>query len=191
MRASGSSPTTHIPRSRRTRCTKVCIRSARRCRARSSPICSSRPRRSTAPTRSRTGAPARATIRFASRSACARRRRISRRSRHCATSRCRGRMRSRTRKRTACRSRNRGETVFGRRESVGAIVEAGVLENPWNAPPDDAYAWSVAPETAPANGTEVVISFKHGWPTLRQAQGDIGERSTLGRPDRAPRWCSS
>ncbi len=54
----------------------------------------------------------------------------------------------------------------------GRSIEAGVLENPWNAPPDDAYAWSVAPETAPANGAEVVISFKHGWPTLRQAQGD-------------------
>jgi len=56
----------------------------------------------------------------------------------------------------------------------GRSIEAGVLENPWNAPPDDAYAWSVAPETAPANGAEVVISFKLGWPTLRQAQGDIG-----------------
>ena len=56
----------------------------------------------------------------------------------------------------------------------GRSIEAGVLENPWNAPPDDAYAWSVAPETAPASGTEVVISFKLGWPTLRQAQGDIG-----------------
>ena len=54
----------------------------------------------------------------------------------------------------------------------GRSIEAGVLENPWNAPPDDAYAWSVAPETAPANGAEVVISFKLGWPTLRQAQGD-------------------
>ena len=56
----------------------------------------------------------------------------------------------------------------------GRSIEAGVLENPWNAPPDDAYAWSVAPETAPASGTEVVISFKRGWPTLRQAQGDNG-----------------
>jgi argininosuccinate synthase len=55
----------------------------------------------------------------------------------------------------------------------GRSIEAGVLENPWNAPPDDAYAWSVAPETAPASGTEVIIAFKHGWPTLRQAQGDI------------------
>jgi argininosuccinate synthase len=62
----------------------------------------------------------------------------------------------------------------------GRSIEAGVLENPWNAPPDDAYAWSVAPETAPAAGTEVVISFKLGWPTLRQAQGDNGGRGDNG-----------
>jgi argininosuccinate synthase len=65
----------------------------------------------------------------------------------------------------------------------GRSIEAGVLENPWNAPPDDAYAWSVAPETAPANGTVVVISFKHGWPTLRQAQGDNGGPGGIGRGD--------
>jgi len=56
----------------------------------------------------------------------------------------------------------------------GRSIEAGILENPWNAPPEDAYAWSVAPETAPAHGAEVVIEFKHGVPSiaLRQAQGD-------------------
>jgi argininosuccinate synthase len=53
----------------------------------------------------------------------------------------------------------------------GRSIEAGVLENPWNAPPDDAYAWSVAPETAPANGTEVVISFKHGIPSIDGQHG--------------------
>ncbi|HEV2740618.1 MAG TPA: argininosuccinate synthase [Candidatus Elarobacter sp.] len=58
----------------------------------------------------------------------------------------------------------------------GRSIEAGVLENPWNAPPDDAYAWSVAPELAPASGTEVVISFKLGWPTLRQAQPQLTPR---------------
>ena len=56
----------------------------------------------------------------------------------------------------------------------GRSIEAGVLENPWNAPPEDAYAWSVAPESAPAAGAEVVIAFKHGVPALalRQAQDD-------------------
>ncbi|HEY6234868.1 MAG TPA: argininosuccinate synthase, partial [Candidatus Elarobacter sp.] len=66
----------------------------------------------------------------------------------------------------------------------GRSIEAGVLENPWNAPPDDAYAWSVAPEVAPARGTEVVISFKHGWPTLRQAQPQLTSRQgDIGRGD--------
>jgi argininosuccinate synthase len=53
----------------------------------------------------------------------------------------------------------------------GRSIEAGVLENPWNAPPDDAYAWTVAPEVAPASGTEVVIAFKHGIPTVGGASG--------------------
>jgi argininosuccinate synthase len=48
----------------------------------------------------------------------------------------------------------------------GRSIEAGVLENPWNAPPEDAYAWSVAPENAPANGDEIVIAFRHGIPTI-------------------------
>jgi argininosuccinate synthase len=58
----------------------------------------------------------------------------------------------------------------------GRSIEAGVLENPWNAPPEDAYAWSVAPQHAPANGAEVVIAFHHGVPsiTLREPQGDNG-----------------
>ncbi len=53
----------------------------------------------------------------------------------------------------------------------GRSIEAGVLENPWNAPPDDAYAWSVVPETAPASGTEVVIAFKHGIPSVDGQHG--------------------
>jgi argininosuccinate synthase len=48
----------------------------------------------------------------------------------------------------------------------GRSIEAGVLENPWNAPPDDAYAWSVAPESAPAGGDEVVITFTRGVPEI-------------------------
>jgi hypothetical protein len=34
----------------------------------------------------------------------------------------------------------------------GRSIEAGVLENPWNAPPEDAYAWTAAPEREPPNG---------------------------------------
>jgi argininosuccinate synthase len=48
----------------------------------------------------------------------------------------------------------------------GRSIEAGVLEDPWNAPPEDAFAWSVDPATAPAGGSEVVISFERGIPSI-------------------------
>ncbi len=53
----------------------------------------------------------------------------------------------------------------------GRSIEAGVLENPWNAPPDDAYAWTVDPATAPSSGSEVVIAFERGIPSIDGAQG--------------------
>src|ERR1700744_3085439 len=48
----------------------------------------------------------------------------------------------------------------------GRSIEAGVLEDPWNAPPEDAYAWTVNPADAPANGTEVVLAFERGIPSM-------------------------
>lgn len=48
----------------------------------------------------------------------------------------------------------------------GRSIEAGVLEDPWNAPPEDAYAWTVNAADAPAGGTEVVISFERGVPSM-------------------------
>jgi argininosuccinate synthase len=53
----------------------------------------------------------------------------------------------------------------------GRSIEAGVLEDPWNAPPEDAYAWSVAPATAPVDGDEVVIAFRHGLPSIDGTHG--------------------
>jgi argininosuccinate synthase len=53
----------------------------------------------------------------------------------------------------------------------GRSIEAGVLEDPWNAPPEDAYAWSVAPATAPVDGDEVVIAFRHGLPSITGTHG--------------------
>ena len=53
----------------------------------------------------------------------------------------------------------------------GRSIEAGVLENPWNAPPEDAYAWSVDPSTAPAAGTELVLSFERGIPSMENLHG--------------------
>jgi argininosuccinate synthase len=46
----------------------------------------------------------------------------------------------------------------------GRSVEAGVLEDPWTAPPPDAYLWTVDPANAPREPTEVVIGFAGGIP---------------------------
>jgi argininosuccinate synthase len=49
------------------------------------------------------------------------------------------------------------ENLFGR------AIEAGVLEDPWNAPPEDPYALTADPATAP-DPVEVVIGFERGIP---------------------------
>ena len=46
----------------------------------------------------------------------------------------------------------------------GRSVETGVLEDPWVAPPADAYSWTVAPSDAPAP-VEITIRFLCGVPT--------------------------
>jgi argininosuccinate synthase len=45
----------------------------------------------------------------------------------------------------------------------GRTVEAGALEDPWVAPPEEAYAWTAAPARAAARG-EAVLSFEAGVP---------------------------
>jgi len=49
------------------------------------------------------------------------------------------------------------ENLFGR------AIEAGVLEDPWNAPPEEPYAMTQDPATAPAP-SEVVLGFRQGVP---------------------------
>ncbi|HEY3217544.1 MAG TPA: argininosuccinate synthase [Candidatus Limnocylindria bacterium] len=46
----------------------------------------------------------------------------------------------------------------------GRSVEAGVLEDPWGAPPSDVFQWTVDPAEAPAKAREVVIGFRDGVP---------------------------
>jgi argininosuccinate synthase len=53
----------------------------------------------------------------------------------------------------------------------GRSIEAGILEDPWNAPPEDAYAWTVNPAEAPANGTEIVLTFERGVPSMNGETG--------------------
>lgn len=53
----------------------------------------------------------------------------------------------------------------------GRSIEAGVLENPWNAPPEDAYAWTASPEKRPTQAEEIVIEFENGVPTWNGLKG--------------------
>ncbi|MFI5291614.1 MAG: argininosuccinate synthase [Candidatus Limnocylindrales bacterium] len=46
----------------------------------------------------------------------------------------------------------------------GRSVEAGVLEDPWAAPPSEAYAWTADPADAPREPHELVIGFASGIP---------------------------
>ena len=49
------------------------------------------------------------------------------------------------------------ENLFGR------SIEAGILEDPWVAPPEDVYALTSSPEAAPAP-VELVVAFEAGLP---------------------------
>ncbi len=76
----------------------------------------------------------------------------------------------------------------------GRSIEAGQLEDPWVAPPEDIYAWSKAPSAAPESPRELEIEFSQGRPvgldghemdgvtlvqTLNQWAGEHG----IGRTD--------
>jgi argininosuccinate synthase len=46
----------------------------------------------------------------------------------------------------------------------GRSIEAGVLEDPWEAPPRDVYQWTVDPDEAPARPRELTLGFREGVP---------------------------
>jgi argininosuccinate synthase len=46
----------------------------------------------------------------------------------------------------------------------GRSVEAGVLEDPWEEPPAEVFAWTVDPEKAPAKSAYVEVKFERGIP---------------------------
>src|SRR5947199_1604230 len=56
----------------------------------------------------------------------------------------------------------------------GRSIEAGVLEDPWNEPPEEAYEWTINPRFAPEEPTYVTIDFERGIPV---ALGDEPERT--------------
>src|SRR5476649_2908458 len=53
----------------------------------------------------------------------------------------------------------------------GRSIEAGVLEDPWNAPPEDAYAWTRAHADRPSAPEEIVIDFAAGVPSIGGLSG--------------------
>lgn len=53
----------------------------------------------------------------------------------------------------------------------GRSIEAGVLEDPWNEPPEDAYAWTAAPADRPLQPQDVEIAFGGGVPESGGRQG--------------------
>ena len=76
----------------------------------------------------------------------------------------------------------------------GRSVEAGVLEDPWVAPPEDAYQWTVNPKEATDKAIEVEIEFDQGRPIaldgtawdgaeLIQELNRIGGQHGVGRID--------
>jgi argininosuccinate synthase len=52
----------------------------------------------------------------------------------------------------------------------GRSCEAGVLEDPWDEPPPDAFGWTVDPTKAPDQPVYVTIDFQEGRPTALDGQ---------------------
>jgi argininosuccinate synthase len=76
----------------------------------------------------------------------------------------------------------------------GRSIEAGVLEDPWVEPPEDAFAWTINPRHAPDTPSYVEISFERGIPTaldgeeldgvtLIQRLNELGGAHSVGRID--------
>ena len=52
----------------------------------------------------------------------------------------------------------------------GRSCEAGVLEDPWDEPPADAFAWTVDPAKAPNEPLYLILDFEHGRPVALEGQ---------------------
>lgn len=87
------------------------------------------------------------------------------------------------------------ESIFSIDQNLwGRSVEAGVLEDPWVAPPKEAYKWTVSPEDAPDQPVELTIEFEQGRPIAIDGQemdgadlilllNKIGGENGVGRID--------
>ncbi len=52
----------------------------------------------------------------------------------------------------------------------GRSCEAGVLEDPWDEPPADAFAWTIDPAKAPNEPLYLTVDFEHGRPVALDGQ---------------------
>ena len=55
----------------------------------------------------------------------------------------------------------------------GRSIEAGILEDPWEEPPADVYAWTADPRDCPGDPAYVELSFRHGIPVALEGR-EIG-----------------
>ena len=76
----------------------------------------------------------------------------------------------------------------------GMSIECGILEDPWNEPPEDAYQMSIDPNKAPSKPTYVEIEFEKGVPVKLNGKkhnpvdlilklNEAGGRNGIGRTD--------
>ena len=56
----------------------------------------------------------------------------------------------------------------------GRSIEAGVLEDPWGAPPRDVFLWTVDPDEAPDRPKEIVLGFREGIPVTLDGDAIAG-----------------
>lgn len=87
------------------------------------------------------------------------------------------------------------ESIYSTDQNLwGRSVEAGILEDPWVPPPEDAYQWTVSPENAPDKSVEVTVGFEQGRPVsidgkamdgvpLIEYLNKIGGEHAIGRID--------
>lgn len=76
----------------------------------------------------------------------------------------------------------------------GRSIEAGVLEDPWQSPPEEVYQWTKSIKDAPAEPESIEIGFKQGIPVSLNGRemdgvalitelGEIAGRHGVGRID--------
>jgi argininosuccinate synthase len=53
----------------------------------------------------------------------------------------------------------------------GRSIEAGALEDPWCAPPEDAFAWTAGAAERPLEPDEIVVTFEDGLPSWNGLRG--------------------